>query len=432
MAGKRILLLSDTTNKSSFLNRLGNIYMTHYQTSQDVYHLTQAVSVYSDAIRDGLDGPMGATYLNDLGSSLSLRFDRLGDVGDINKSILMFEDAVRLTPEGHPDKPALLSNLGRSLFTRFEHFHDQSDLVAATHQFSSAASSDVGSTSVRFHASSQWARCAHLSGNHSSLDAYASSLQLLPELAWLGLSIPDRHHHLLKAGAVVRDAVSAAIAVQQHDMAIEWLEQGRSVVWGQLLQLRSPIDDLRDKHPSLANDLERLSRQWEGSGTRGDLITPDIDNRQSLEASAIHYHNLAHQRSQLLKEIRSRCGFDMFMLPMKFSDIIPAARHGPVIAVNVSNTRCDALILQPNHKDVLHIPLPNFTHKDAKELQQSLYAVLRHMSKLRSDRLHAERVSTSTAIREHSLSALAAHCATYPRWYGYRGTQFSATGQLCC
>ena len=174
-------------------------------------------------------------------------------------SLLMLGDAVRLTPEGHPNKPSLLTNLGGSFFTRFQQFHDPGDLDAATHQFSSAASSDVCSTSVQFKASVRWARCAQLSGHHSPLDAYALSLQLLPQLVWLGL-IPNCYHHLLKAGVMVRDTVAAAIAVQEYLTAIEWLEQGQSVVWGQLLQLRSPIHGLRDKHPSLANHLEGLSR----------------------------------------------------------------------------------------------------------------------------------------------------------------------------
>ena len=111
----------------------------------------------------------------------------------------------------------------------------------------------------------------------------------------------------------------------------------------------------------------------------------------------------------------------MFMLPMKFSDILPAARHGPVIAVNVNNSRCDSLILRPDHKDVLHIPLVKFTHKDANKLQQSLYAVLRCKSKLRSDRLQADLVSTSSGStdlenrnsRAFSLSSGSALCDLY-------------------
>ncbi|KAJ7887832.1 hypothetical protein B0H14DRAFT_2162065, partial [Mycena olivaceomarginata] len=66
--------------------------------------------------------------LNNLGSSLLSRCERLGDLSDLNKSIMMKEDAVQLTPDGHPDKPGKSSNLGNSLFHRFERLSDLSDL----------------------------------------------------------------------------------------------------------------------------------------------------------------------------------------------------------------------------------------------------------------------------------------------------------------
>jgi hypothetical protein len=199
---------------------------------------------------------------------------------------------------------------------------------------------------------------------------------------------------------VVRDAVATAITIEQYDTAIEWLEQGRSVVWGQLLQLRTPVDDLQDKHPSLANQLKYISRELEGAGSHGDLITPDTGKQQSPEASAKCYHDLAYERDQLLKKIRSLHGFDMFMLPNKFFQLIPAACSGPVITVNVSKARCDALILLPDLNDVLHIPLNKFTHQDAEELQQSLYVILRKKNVLRSNGRHGGPVPTTSGLKD--------------------------------
>jgi hypothetical protein len=69
-------------------------------------------------------------------------------------------------------------------------------------------------------------------------------------------------------------------------------------------------------------------------------------------------------------------GFETFLLPKSFLQLIPAACGGPVIMVNVSKARCDALILLPNLNDVLHVPLLTFTYHDAKQLQQSLYGIL--------------------------------------------------------
>jgi hypothetical protein len=46
-----------------------------------------------------------AGRLSNLGCSLMRRFERLGEMGDIEKSILSLEDAVRLTPSSYANLP---------------------------------------------------------------------------------------------------------------------------------------------------------------------------------------------------------------------------------------------------------------------------------------------------------------------------------------
>ena len=79
-------------------------------------------------------------------------------------------------------------------------------------------------------------------------------------------------------------------------MAIEWLEQGRSIVWGQLLQLRNPVDDLKHEHPDLATKLQYLSSSLEGTS---DQQLPSPGDQPLLEESAKQYHELAHKRNEL-------------------------------------------------------------------------------------------------------------------------------------
>jgi hypothetical protein len=127
---ERILLLPRTDqNKPRFLNFLGDIYLNHYHTSQDIIHLNQGVCIYHDAVQIGVDkGVMVASHMANLGISCSFRFQQLGDPSDIKKSILMLEDAIQLTPDGHPDKPLLFNHLGNSLLCCFNQSGDLSDI----------------------------------------------------------------------------------------------------------------------------------------------------------------------------------------------------------------------------------------------------------------------------------------------------------------
>ena len=57
------------------------------------------------------------------------RFERLGELSDLEGAILKCGAAVDLTPHahGHPNKPARLNNLGDS-FVRFQRLGEPSDL----------------------------------------------------------------------------------------------------------------------------------------------------------------------------------------------------------------------------------------------------------------------------------------------------------------
>ena len=84
--------------------------------------LVRSTSVCDDRYRGGLAN---------LGVALSCRFDHLGELSDIEAAISMLRDAVDLTPHGHCHKPGHLSNLGASFKARFERLGELSDLEDA-------------------------------------------------------------------------------------------------------------------------------------------------------------------------------------------------------------------------------------------------------------------------------------------------------------
>lgn len=117
------------SDKPSWLNSLGNSVLRRFVRLGDLSDLNKSVLILEDAVQLTPDGhPNLPSRLNDLGGLFSSRFDRLGNLNDINKSVLMFEDAVRLTQDGHPAKPSWLNNLGNSLFRRFEQLGNLIDI----------------------------------------------------------------------------------------------------------------------------------------------------------------------------------------------------------------------------------------------------------------------------------------------------------------
>ena len=67
-------------------------------------------------------------------------------------------------------------------------------------------------------------------------------------MSWIGTPIPTQLHELLQAAAIGSDAAAAAICTHKPQVSVEWLEQARSVVWSQILQMRTPLADLIDSY----------------------------------------------------------------------------------------------------------------------------------------------------------------------------------------
>ncbi|KAJ7131344.1 TPR-like protein [Mycena epipterygia] len=386
------LIPANHPEKSSLLSNLSTCLQFRFKKHGDLSDIDKSVMMSEAVVALVPQGhPDRPSVLSNLGISLSTRFHQCDELSDINNAILKFKEAIELTPDGHPQKPSHLNNLGGSFFLRFQQGQDADDLEQSIVHYTSAACSTAGPANLRFHACTMWAQHAQASHHPSLLHAYSVAIDLLPQIAWLGLSISDRHHHIMNAGPITRNAVAAAIDAAQYDKAVAWLEQGRSVVWGQLLNLRTPVDDLKHSHPDLADQLMFLSTLLEGAG--------------SLQSIAQRYHDHACDRDELLKKIRGLEGFHSFLLPNTIVEFFPAARAGPVIIVNISAIRCDALVLRAGFV-IHHIPLTDFTLDDAQHLGRSLEHLMSYTG--RNERLSIKREGQKLPEEEfkHILSQL--------------------------
>ena len=348
------------------LINLGSSLLSRFEYLHDFNDIDESIQTLQAALPlmpDNHPGkPIGSM---NLAISLRHRFERSGNKSDIDKSIQLLNDAERLLPDGHFLKASTLVNLGDALSRRYERLYVGKDANEALHSYSSAAQTNAAPASTRYTASSRWIHLAEYLGHASLFDAYSTTLSLLPQLAWPGSTIADRHHHIRESGAMTRRAAAAAIEKGDFRLAVEWLEQGRSVVWGQLLQLRTPLDDLKLKHPKIGARFEHLSFQLEGATIQSSSLeslssTMSDSDTGSDFGQSLDYNKVAHEREKLIASIRRLPGFEQFLLPKSLSQLTQAAELGPVIILNASEKRCDAIVLRSSFPDdILSIPLPS-------------------------------------------------------------------------
>ncbi|TDL21765.1 hypothetical protein BD410DRAFT_290895 [Rickenella mellea] len=367
-------------SKPDYLANVGISYWKRFDRLKQEVDIDRAILSHARAVQlmpDGhTDKPM---FISNLGNSYLRRFEFLGKMADIDEAIVNQERAVQLTPDGHWLKPHQFNNLGNSLSARFMKIRRYEDLLNGIAAYRTSAHLPYGPPAARLYAAKKWswlARCEL--GRHPSdqpvLDAYKIAFDLLPRTAWVGLSIDSRHHEIIAASSLACNAAATAISENDPQLALTWLEQGRSIVWGQILQLRTPVDELCRVHPGLGEELNRVSAQLE-RGTSGDHFAMD-QITESQEAAVQKHRQLAQVWDRIVEQVRKKPGFERFLLPKQYSELRHAARDGPVIVLNTSEYACDALIIISER--LHHVHLESFSYKKAQNLRESLHSILSH------------------------------------------------------
>ena len=234
-------------------------------------------------------------------------------------------------------------------------------------------------------------------------------MDLLPVLAWRGLDRSVQEHRLADVAGLGNDAAAWALTADQPRRAVELLEQGRQVLWSQALQTRSDLSALAAAAPELAARLDETRRGLDRDAMRSVLTAPALPGRDGqlrllLDAGAPgaraddadRRRRLAEQWERLLDEARRQPGFADFLAATPFDRLRQAGSAGPVVMVNTTQWRSDALIVTA--AGVHQVPLPWLDYETAQQRAGALLAAQREAEHGGGalDRAHLRHSLTST------------------------------------
>ncbi|KAF8187324.1 CHAT domain-containing protein [Mycena galopus ATCC 62051] len=377
-------------DKPRHLNNLGNSlrlhFLSHYRVDRglDIETAAKAIAATRRAVELTDDNhPKKPVFLLSL-SACIIGGDLFNlDLGASDEAITVVRQGLKLLPDGHPDKPGFYMNLACAFRRRLSLTRDCADFQDAFQYYILASSPQtLGRTSERFLAAKDCTMlCAEypqLSSPDNLLEAHKSIMNVIPEIVWLGHDVKRRYKEVSQIGGIIRAAVAAAITSANIEQALEWLEEGNAIIWAQILQLRTSLDKLELQHPELAGKLASVASLLERAGNFTAFVLTNTKNiqRDSLEEAATYHRQLASSYNALLGEVRRLNGFEDFLLPRKIKALAPAAATGPVVAINLHESRCDALILFPDAV-VVHVPLPNLDLNLATKMSSQLVSALR-------------------------------------------------------
>ncbi|KAG9095450.1 hypothetical protein FRC06_009783, partial [Ceratobasidium sp. 370] len=346
----------EDANRADANYRLGNALRIRNQgddIANATYHLRKALLIQPDTRHSRY--PIWATALS---AALLVEFTRASNHSTIQEALGLSELAVSLIPDKSTILADCYAQLGEVQYAIFESQGNAENLEKCLSAFQTAASSPSSPHPHCLKYTRRWENIA-LKHDHQSLwGALDTSLSHQTKLASIGRTVKARHEYLAKDPIPASRAAARAIRQGNLERAVEYLEQGRSVLWRQTLELRSSLESLHNVSSSLADQLAAVVKELDDnasiqsvsvySSTAWGVQDPDRILRYNRE--------LAEQYESLISQIRKLDGFEDFLRPFKFSDTQGISSDGPVIVVNLCDEACDALVLLDS--GVHHVPLP--------------------------------------------------------------------------
>ncbi|KAG9121183.1 hypothetical protein FRC07_002967 [Ceratobasidium sp. 392] len=372
----------ENSNKHTLFNNLGISYYSRFRNLGETTDLEKAIELQTQAVSLLADvHPDKPSWLNNLGLSHHARFKQFNQASDLDKAIELYTQAAVLIPSDHPLQCALQHNLGASFQSQFDRLDDSSFLDQSLECFERATRLLTGPPSTRLTAARDWAKLAFVHKPDTARDAYAQAMALIPRVVWLGSTISHRYDRIEEIGDIALEASTVAIACHDYGTALEWFEEGRSIVWKQLLHLRAPLDELPTLDEQLAQELKQVSRELESVSTTSEIFDDVPAEVTSFEQVVQQHHRLAERWEQLVNQVRLLPGMESFLSPRKVVELLATARTGAVVSVVVHSAECHALIIRQNSSDVTHLALPSLSLQKIHHVRLQLARSLRRQGR---------------------------------------------------
>lgn len=356
----------DHPQRPMYLNNLARGLLTRFERTGQIEDLDLTIDTAKEAVDANSAYSQAAVLMSNLGEALLIRFERRGERGDLDRAVEAGRAGVAAARPGQPETGRCLLVLGRILAQRFDVTANDADLDEVINCWRAATAALEGSADCVKAAGAWGQAAAHAGQAREALAGFRAAIISLPRLVWRGLDRNVKESRLAEHTGLATAAAAWAIEAGRLDDAVELLEEGRSVLWNQALHTRTDLSRLAEADPELARELEEISEvlerplslEGQQASVAGDLAVDSM-------AETVLYRRAADRWDHLLAAARRLPGFETFLAPTPFCDLQYAAAEGPVVIINVSGYRCDALIVTSS--SVQLVPLPDLTFHDAVE-----------------------------------------------------------------
>lgn len=215
-----------------------------------------------------------------------------------------------------------------------------------------------------------------------AFDTLSRGMKLLPLVNHRSMATADREYLVSRLQAAASDITALALQSDKspHE-ALCYHEQAKGFIMGDVMDIRTDLSALREINANLATDTEdvqvrinklhnrkgKRSVQEKHESPRGALNTdkvaskswyshygPALDGRgiqkKLEELQAANFKFIEHKEATaeldtLCRKVRELPGLSDFMLPSTEEKLMITAQHGPIVIINATALRSDALLI---------------------------------------------------------------------------------------
>lgn len=313
-------------------------------------------------------------YVSLLGTLHQDSYDRHSLPADLDTAISYFREAVAASPPSHPDRALFQLNLGTALVARWRAGNGaEGDVLSeARDLLHEAACSPTGAPRIRVEAArSAGDAAAEVQDWASAVRSYAIGVEELPKVAPGHLDVADRGRELSRFLGLASDAAAAAFHCDDPGRALQLLEDGRGLILGTVFDDVPLLAELQVREPELADAFLWARHRLD----RARSAPVEMPGPRDVEAD--DRHAAGNEWDRLIERIRAIPGFGEFLRPAPVAELLHGIDDIPVVVVNSSRLRCDAVVLRRGF--MVHVPLPLLKHEDigvwARDLRRVIDAV---------------------------------------------------------
>ncbi|KAM0243061.1 hypothetical protein ACHAP5_006937 [Fusarium lateritium] len=298
------------------------------------------------------------SFKNNLSGILMLKYTLVQDRSILEECICLQREALDEMPKDHQYRAEMLTSLGHRLR---ELAKDDSGLEEASECFL-VALQDANAPAI----SRTRAGSALLKSCPDKQKAYHAAqviMSLLPQLITRSHETGDKQH---AAGSRIGMACNAAAVAFQAGRppfeALELLELGRGTLSKYSEDMKIDPSSLQQLSGELSQSYVRLRDELDDSHLPSPPFTTGFGNSFQHQVSQLNRrHVVATELDDIIHEMQKLPGFeDLWAAPTEV-ETRAAAKHGPIVVVNISEARCDALLIESDK--IRALALPNLYHK---------------------------------------------------------------------